>query len=145
MKYKWIAQDYDGLIVRHVYEPELSSSGKFWEGRGWDIVQDCRRESGPLVLINLETHDYKIEDGILMKVEKEQIFKGSELQCKHINGGGWVDCSHDLQYRPKLKTKVVRFRNYLTSDETVEVTEMVSPDNFRKWLGDWQEVEVPDE
>lgn len=73
-----------------------------------------------------------------------RIFKGSELQYKKQDGT-WVDCYNSSEYRTKPKT--VKFRNYLTAQNLPGIIfdnhpKDIKPLNFKKWLGDWQEVEV---
>jgi len=149
MEYKWIAQDKNGLIVKY-YDTEPTIGERdvgFINGYKWTLYKEGKpnsnwRES----LINLKTHDYKIEDGILMQVEKEQIIKGSELQYKDCYGE-WQDC-HLEEYRIKPQTKTVRFRNYIDGEGRVcswGSDNFNDPVFFTRWLGDWQEVEVPDE
>ena len=145
MEYKWIAQDKYGCIAKYIDKPridgceffefpiEVIQKTTFITVKGWENS-----------LINLSTHDYKIEDGILMQVEKEQkIFKGSELQYRS-DDGSWYDCGH-AEYRLKPKTKIVRFRNFLNIDGNARITTKESTENeafFYKWIGDWQKVEV---
>lgn len=145
MEYKWIAQDKDGAICLFVDKP-VDIDEVFWLRQGGYILKQQDLGRGHFLtnwrdsLINLETHDYKIEDGILMKVEKEQIFKGSELQYRD-NDGEWKNCYPDLQYR--LKPKVIRFRNYICSENVVRVfREGYDLVNFKEWIGDWQEVTI---
>ena len=79
-KWKWIAQDEDGSIYKYGSKPDLDGS-VFWPvdhdtTNEVDIVQASHRlvgiaENWKESLINLETHDYKIVDGILIRVDKE--------------------------------------------------------------------------
>jgi hypothetical protein len=49
------------------------------------------------------------------------------------------------QYRIKLKKRIIKFRNYLTKNNEVGITinGLVELDpTFKRWVGDWQEVEV---
>lgn len=71
MEYKWIAQDYDGRVDMYPDKPQHDH--RAWLTIGYkNIVKgsDIRPGNWKNSLINLETHDYKIKDGILMKVEK---------------------------------------------------------------------------
>lgn len=146
MEYRWIAQDKDGEIYMYQREPEPLTVS--WFVNGWKKISRGRyNKKWQLSLINLETHDYKIEGGILMEVEKEKIFKGSELQFK-CNNGEWCDCGSLMEYRIKPKTKVVRFRNYLDFAGNVNATEDAERCRskfFVKWIGTWQEVEIPEQ
>jgi len=79
-KWKWIAQDEDGSIYKYGSKPDFDGS-VFWPvdhdtTNEVDIVQASHRlvgiaENWKESLINLETHDYEIVDGILIRVDKE--------------------------------------------------------------------------
>lgn len=147
MEYKWIAQDKDGKIFKFQTKPQAYVTKWFYGGH--NFYQYGKENSNwENSLINLETHDYKIEDGILMKVEKEQKrIMGRELQRKNIYGE-WIDCESTTEYRIKHKTKVVRFRNYLNTDNDICVCEEgcePADEVIKQLLGDWQEVEVSNE
>ena len=73
-KWKWIAQDKDGAICKYSTLPDLRQKGWYAEENEFTIIEmgfvkeiNGWKES----LINLETHDYKIVDGVLIKVDKE--------------------------------------------------------------------------
>ena len=146
MEYKWISQDKNGEIVKY-YDTEPTIGERdvgFINGYKWSLFKEGKqnpnwRES----LINLKTHDYKIEDGILMKVEK-----GLKIQYKHKDLKEWKDLvMPQCVFRIKPKTKTVRFRNFLHIDEYVETCisedeNVENKDYFVKWIGDWQEVEI---
>lgn len=166
----WIAQDEDGSIYTYAGKPEPRITGFYHDTVIDRIQRSCDKWKSSL--INLETHDYKIEDGILMKVEKV-IFEhdnpditkshnrhkhadlihawadGAEIQVK-LDNSTWGDCigndpawSTGSEYRIKPKTKTVRFRNYIDAEGEVCVTTCEDkPFYFREWIGDWQEVEV---
>ncbi len=147
MEYKWISQDYDGYVKKHIESTMIIDD--IWFSKNRELICPDDHHTGikdwQKSLINLETHDYKIENGILMKVEKEQIIKGSDLQYKDAYGI-WCDCLTS-EYRLKPKTKIVRFRNFLHIDEYVETCiseddNVENKDYFVKWIGDWQEVEI---
>lgn len=149
MEYKWIAQDSDGRIDMYEIKPIYIKCNGWWDsddGARLFVGHEIQIQDAQNSLINLETHDYKIEDGTLMKVEKEKIFKGSELQYKS-DDGNWYDCGH-TEYRIKPKTKTVRFRNYIDGEGRVcswGSDNFNDPVFFTRWIGDWQEVEVPNE
>lgn len=73
--------------------------------------------------------------------------EGAEIQYQKANGSWdcvfenyptWSDCEI---YRIKPKTRIVRFRNWLSEDGNIyAATEDWGQD--LKWLGDWQEVEI---
>lgn len=72
---------------------------------------------------------------------------GAEIQ--YFDSQNWNDVkiitsfSDSVQYRIKPKTKTVRFRNYITySGHIMAVTDNETAISFKKWLGDWQEVEI---
>jgi len=72
--------------------------------------------------------------------------EGAEIQY-HDLFTGWEDIEEpgfyeNDEYRIKPKTKTVRFRNYLTTNDFVSTSTIDNPDHFKKWLGDWQDVEV---
>ena len=73
-KWKWIAQDKDGSIGKYSILPDLRSRGWYAEENEFALIDmgfyyevNGWKES----LINPETHDYKIVDGILIRVDKE--------------------------------------------------------------------------
>ena len=73
-KWKFIAQDKDGAICKYSILPDLRRRGWYAEENEFTTINmgfadevNGWKES----LINLETHDYKIVDGILIRVDKE--------------------------------------------------------------------------
>ena len=73
-KWNWIAQDKDGSIGKYSVFPDLRKKGWYAEENEFALIEmgfsyevNGWKES----LINLETHDYKIIDGILIRVDKE--------------------------------------------------------------------------
>lgn len=152
----WIAQDKDGSIYTYEGKPEPRSYG-FYHDTVIDQIQDGDglRDNWQSSLINLETHDYKIEDGILIKVDKNKRHKHADLIHAWAEGAVvqfwmgrvWCDVEpsweKDREYRIKPKTKTIRFRNYLAYKDEVYVSFDDSDINgFVQWIGDWQEVEV---
>ena len=86
------------------------------------------------------TWDYAHEWLIVEKIP-EQERPELKLQYKtHL--GNWRDVTDGYEYRIKPKTKTIRFRNYLTTNDFVSTSTIDNPDHFKKWLGDWQDVEV---
>lgn len=73
IKWNWIAQDKDGSIGKYSTLPDLRSMG--WYAEVCELVQKeiegLTKYDWKDSLINLETHDYKIIDGILIKVDKQ--------------------------------------------------------------------------
>ena len=72
-KWKWIAQDKDGCICKYSTLPDLRKKGWYAEDNEFTIIEmgfaddvNGWKES----LINLETHDYEISKGILIKIDK---------------------------------------------------------------------------
>lgn len=75
--------------------------------------------------------------------------EGAEIQYQKANGSwdcvlgnrpAWSDCEI---YRVKPKTRIVRFRNYISCSGNIYVasdSEQIGQDH--KWLGDWQNVEI---
>jgi hypothetical protein len=77
-KWKWIAQDKDGSIGKYSILPDLRSRGWYAEENEFALIDmgfsyevNGWKES----LINLETHDYKIINGVLIKVDKVEDIK----------------------------------------------------------------------
>jgi len=75
-KWKWIAQDKDWKIYKYdskpnvwraVFMPKGDEACELVQGQIEGLTKYGWEES----LINLETHDYKIMDGILIKVDKQ--------------------------------------------------------------------------
>ncbi len=79
-RWKWIAQDKDGKIYKYDSKPNAWSTVFIPKGdEDYESVQ-CKIEGltkhdWKESLINLETHDYKIVDGILIKIDKEESVK----------------------------------------------------------------------
>lgn len=141
----WITQDYDGYLKLHTNEPHIICD--IWVSKGSELNgKHSPNKNWRDSLINLETHDYKIKDGILVKVSKHMAEmrhgdlkrkptprKHAELACKyflddtveiqsrvskHID---WENNNNPcflahVEYREKPKTKTVRFRNYINHD-----------------------------
>ena len=79
-------------------------------------------------------------DKIIVEKIPEQEQPKLKLQYK-TQQGYWRDVIDGYEYRIKPKTKIVRFRNWLSKDGNVyAATEDIAKD--LKWLGDWQEVEI---
>ena len=77
---------------------------------------------------------------IIVEKIPEQEQPKLKLQYK-TQQGDWRDVIDGYEYRIKPKTKIVRFRNWLSKDGNVyAATEDIAKD--LKWLGDWQEVEI---
>jgi len=86
MDYKWIAQDKDGQIVKFSEEP-FTDPNSWWNRlTPHQVVSDShvKVENWKSSLINLETHDYKIEDGILKQVELQQGDKDVRAMKAHL-------------------------------------------------------------
>ncbi len=73
-KWNWIAQDKDGSIGKYSILPDLRNRGWYAEENEFALIDmgfsyevNGWKES----LINLETHDYEISKGILIRVDKE--------------------------------------------------------------------------
>lgn len=93
IKWNWIAQDKDGKIYKYDSRPnELST---VFMPKGDEVcelvqiqIEDLTKYDWEESLINLETHDYKIVDGILIKVDKEdkqQKHSHYKKDVKHID------------------------------------------------------------
>ena len=74
MRYKWVCQDSDGFIKgfpnNKPLKSEMFPGNWISTNADWECIQEGTGVEIEPLKINLETHDYKIEDGILMKVEK---------------------------------------------------------------------------
>ena len=159
MQAKWIAQDKNGNITTYSKEP-IRDSVEWYVGAIETVFHGSKNPNWESSLINLETHDYKIEDGILMRIEKINPKRhkhadlihawadGAEIEYKHSDGTwrkplgqpSW-NIADTCRIKPAKKT--VRFRNYLATNGEVLSTngdEMLC--GFVKWIGDWQEVEI---
>lgn len=156
----WISQDYDGYLKLHINEPHVICD--IWVSEGSELNgRYGANENWHNSLINLETHDYKIEDGILVRVSllnEPTPRKHSELACKYFmddtvdiqvrTGNEWVDNKSPMfvdsvEYREKPKTETVRFKNYINHDnEACTWHAECAPPNLKEWVGGWQEVEV---
>lgn len=161
MQAKWIAQDRDGRICKFMDKPYINATQnyRFVTSNGnCGVLQESlcgkKTKGWKQSLINLETHDYKIEDGILMRVEKTNHKRhkhadlihawaeGVEIEYRNANGD-WEDANpgwfENREYRIKPAKKTIRFRNYLYKGQVMVAYK--DADNT-EWIGDWQEVEV---
>jgi len=78
--------------------------------------------------------------------------EGAEIEYYSLDDGCWrpTPTSGPLwqdgtKYRIKPKTKIIRFRNYISCSGNIYVasdSEQIGQDH--KWLGDWQELEIED-
>ena len=75
-EWNWIAQDSNGAIYKYNSRPNQWSA--IFITKGYEVYELVQKEIEGLTkydwkdsLINLETHDYKIVDGILIKVDKQ--------------------------------------------------------------------------
>ena len=94
-KYRWIAQNETGCIAKHKEIPFAGMVG--WVSKGWKIIAECPgnpnwRES----LIDRKKHDYKIEDGILIRVDKPE---------RHEYADVFIECAKDKSKVLQFKTK----------------------------------------
>jgi len=71
-KWKWIAQDKDGDIFFYDEEPLLMPFGFIPNGEDLKLVGKCNKNQiHEETLINLETEDYEINDGILTRIPRK--------------------------------------------------------------------------
>lgn len=164
-KWEWIAQDQNGCIAKYAEKPDKNDAE--WFKMPHELVQGVYNwhvDEWEQSIINLETHDYKIEDGILIRVDRvnQKRHKHADLMIAYANdmtlkiqykdGNMWFDIGDpafhkNIEYRIKPKNKTVRFRNYLAYGDEVYVSfdESDTKNNgFIKWIGDWQELEIPE-
>jgi len=71
-KWKWIAQDKDADIFFYDEEPLLMPFGFMSGGKDLKLVGKCKKNQiHEETLINLETEDYEINDGILTRIPRK--------------------------------------------------------------------------
>ena len=156
----WITQDADGWIKIHYHYQRKTSD--IWHSSGSEITKrEKPNKNWEDSLINLDTHDYEIKDGILTKLDKAKKptpRKHAELACKYFmddtvqiqfrhSGPRWHNTENPefidrVEYREKPKTKTIRFRNFI-KDGIIFVTTTDEVGNV-KWLGEWREVTIND-
>lgn len=96
IKWNWIAQDKDGRIYKYDSRPnELSDVFMPQEYKVCELVQGqiegLTKYDWEESLINLETHDYKIMDGILIKVDKEDKQQKHQHYKKDVRHLDYID------------------------------------------------------
>ena len=97
-KCNWIAQDKNGAIykyrgmpdVSHFYNVFVRKFGEYYESVQWKI-NGFERLNWKDSLINLETHDYKIVDGILIRVDKEDKQQKHQHYKKDVRHLDYID------------------------------------------------------
>ena len=95
-KWKWIAQDKDGKIYKYDSRPNESSTvfipkgDEDYESVQWRI-EGLTKYDWKDSLINLETHDYKIVDGILIRVDKEDKQQKHQHYKKDVRHIDYID------------------------------------------------------
>ena len=141
-QYKYVTQDSDGWVKGWKEKPNELLVGS-WLGK-WETISSVHYNSKNVftpLLIDLSTHDYDIVGGKLIAIQ--DTFQGSELQYQ-TNNGEWHNCGAKA-YRIKPKTKLIRYRTYLTVDGEIEVTYSEAAKRlevFKEWAGEWQEAIV---
>ena len=73
IKWKWIAQDEDGAIGKYSVFPDLRKKGWYAEENEFALIESgfsYHVNGWEGSLINLETHDYKIVNRVLIRVDK---------------------------------------------------------------------------
>ena len=94
----------------------------------------------PIKSVGCNTVDYPIVEKI---PKQEQSKPQPELKLQYkTQQGDWRDVNDGYEYRIKPRTRIVRFRNYITNEGAVKITVETMPNDFKQWLGDWQEVEI---
>jgi len=95
-KWNWIAQDKDGSIYKYDSRPNESSTvfipkgDEDYESVQWRI-EGLTKYDWKDSLINLETHDYKIVDGILIRVDKEDKQQKHQHYKKDVKHLDYID------------------------------------------------------
>jgi len=69
-KWKWIAQDCNGNIYKYESEPRCGEFVFFCDGRDMKLIK-VGKPNQNFTLINLETEDYEIVDGILTRIPRK--------------------------------------------------------------------------
>ena len=96
----------------------------------------------PIKSVGCNTVDYPIVE----KIPEQQQPPQPELKLQYkTQQGDWCDVDDGHEYRVKPKTRIVRFRNWLSTDGYVYASQqkdIYKEKYFKEWLGDWQEVEV---
>lgn len=89
------------------------------------------------------TCDYPIVEKI---PEQERPTPQPELKLQYkTQQGDWCDVDDGHEYRIKPKARIIRFRNWLSTDGYVYASQqkdIYKEKYFKEWLGDWQEVEI---
>ena len=75
-----------------------------------------------------------------------------EIEYLRVVDGSWIKYREpafyqDVKYRkkPKVTKKVIEYRLYLDPENEINILEgqdIIEPAHFKKWLGDWQKVEI---
>jgi len=137
--FKYITQDMDGGV--YVYK-EIPNPGKeFWIGEECfevDLLSyDKEINDWKKRIVNLETHWFKIEDGLLIQTNKRshadlavKYFLDNSVEVEYLNKcKEWIETNEPIfyicsQYREKPKPtpeKEIWYRNYLDDDGHIQV------------------------
>ena len=96
-KYRWIAQDRDGKIDRYKKKPEIPQHYNNWYADCWDNVEiGVMNSNWRKSLIDRTKHDYKIKDGLLVRVDKP---------ARHEYADVFIECAKDKSKVLQFKTK----------------------------------------
>jgi len=96
MKYRWIAQDSDGSVYKYKEKPEEGIT-IFHGAEDKPIIdQEINVPNWRESLIDRKKHDYKIEDGILIRVDKPE---------RHEYADVFIECAKDKSKVLQFKTK----------------------------------------
>lgn len=79
--------------------------------------------------------------------------KTIEIEYFRVVDGSWGKCDglpsfhHNDKYRkkPKVTKKVIEYRIYLDKKNEIHMIErqdLIHPEHFKQWLGDWQKAEI---
>jgi len=94
IKWNWIAQDKDGAIGKYSVFPDLRKKGWYAEENEFTIIESgfsYHVNGWEGSLINLETHDYKIVDGILIRVDKQDKQQKHQHYKKDVRHLDYID------------------------------------------------------
>ena len=112
----------------------------------------------------IEQHEYWSDINKQLAARRKNYHPHRDLMIEYANDktieieylrsdGSWRKCEglpsfhHDDKYRkkPKVTKKVIEYRLYLDPENEINILEgqdIIEPAHFKKWLGDWQKVEI---
>ena len=95
-KYRWIAQDSDGSIYKYKEKPSEGETVFYGAEDKLVIDQNIDLPNWRKSLIDRTKHDYKIKDGLLVRVDKP---------ARHEYADVFIECANDKSKVLQFKTK----------------------------------------